>query len=72
MATIGRFTLRLLAGHKVRWKEVIKMVRKVVLLIGVSVVGLWAHGPGTHLYVGSQTFEVWENYDPEFYSALHY
>ncbi len=24
----------------------------------------------THLYVASQTFNVWQNFDPDFYSAL--
>ena len=25
---------------------------------------------GPYMYIGSQTFEVWQDYDPEFYSAL--
>ncbi len=31
---------------------------------------LYAHDPATHMYIGSQTFDVWQDFDPEFYSAL--
>jgi hypothetical protein len=29
-----------------------------------------AHDIGMHVYIGSQTFNLWQDYDPEFYNAL--
>jgi len=46
------------------------MSRRVAIFMAIIVANLWGHGLATHKYIGSQTFEVWQDYDPEFYSAL--
>ncbi len=30
-----------------------------------------AFAPATHMYIGSQTFDVWQNYDSDFYNCLN-
>ncbi len=43
----------------------------LILIALLSVVEtLSAHGLGMHLYLGSQTPEVWRDFDPDFYHAL--
>lgn len=32
---------------------------------------LFAHDLATHMYVASKTFDVWQDYDPEFYEWLN-
>lgn len=53
------------------------MLRTVIVKILIVFVGLCmlvgvtqANGLGMHMYLGSQTPEVWQNYDPDFYNAL--
>ena len=31
---------------------------------------LYAHGPATHLYLASQMFDAWQDYDSDFYNTL--
>lgn len=31
---------------------------------------LFAYDPAYHMYLGSQTFDVWQNFDPEFYDCV--
>jgi len=30
-----------------------------------------ASSPATHMYIGSQTFDIWQTFDSEFYDALN-
>ena len=42
----------------------------VALVVVVGVVPLQGFDLATHLYVASQTFDVWQDFDPDFYNAL--
>ncbi|MEO0226657.1 MAG: hypothetical protein ABIL70_01235 [candidate division WOR-3 bacterium] len=41
----------------------------VIVLIIVPIL-ISAHDMSLHMYIGSQTFDVWQEFDPEFYNAL--
>ncbi len=53
-----------------------RMYKKVALLtvmIGIFFVSkrnLWAFDIATHMYIGSQTFDLWQNFDNTFYNYL--
>jgi hypothetical protein len=42
-----------------------------LLLVVLSVAPLHAWDPGMHVYLGSQTFQFWQNYDLEFFNDLN-
>jgi Tol biopolymer transport system component len=42
----------------------------VVMLPLLIAASAQAYDPGLHVYIGSRTFEVWQNFDAGFYSAL--
>ena len=50
----------------------LKVTKVLLILIGVYTTAgvINAHGIGMHLYVGSQTPKVWQNFDPDFYDSL--
>jgi hypothetical protein len=45
-------------------------VRLVLAVLIVLASTLSAHDPGTHMYIGSQTFDLWQDYDSNFYNYL--
>ncbi len=42
----------------------------ILCIISLMPILLSAHDMSLHMYIGSQTFDVWRNYDPEFYDSL--
>ncbi|MGB3342200.1 MAG: T9SS type A sorting domain-containing protein [bacterium] len=43
-----------------------------LIIVLLCVVDVYAHDVGTHWYIGLQTMDVWQEYDPDFYYYLNH
>ncbi len=47
-----------------------KIMYGIIIIICIGSSLSYAHDIGMHVYIGSQTFGLWQNYDSAFYNAL--
>jgi hypothetical protein len=45
-------------------------IRYLLIVVLLCATEMDAHDPGMHVYIGSKTFDIWRNYDRDFYNAL--